>query len=188
VYETKWNDRDRIAKLKTLQIAQAQHLHSIEAMHLQVARPPGGTLSQWHKVGNGLADLVEGRPREKSWSSLSDEEQNAVCLEYLRNPDSSVAPILKHVRQLGGKMPDIDIWAQATDGNPINAYVTYSKKAKIREHIRRLKPYVSNDSHVIIFCECDEIHTADGILFIPTKRVENCLFGQAQYQDFMFRD
>ena len=95
LHETRWNDRDRIAKLKTLQITQARHLLP-EAKHLQVARPRRGTLTGWHKIGDGLANFVEGKPREKIWSSLSDEEQNAVCLEYLRDPESREIPILRH--------------------------------------------------------------------------------------------
>ena len=188
IYETKWNDRDRVAKLKTLQITQARHLLPSEAMHLQVARPRGGTLSQWHKIGDGLANLVEGHPREKTWSSLSDEEQNAVCLEYLRDPDSSDVPVLKYVRQIGGKMPDIDILAQSTDGKPIHAYVSFSTKDELQEHIRRLKPYTGNNSHVIVLCECDEIHTSEGILFVPTSRVEDWLSSHSDYREFLFKD
>jgi hypothetical protein len=188
IYETRWSDRHRVAKLKTLQMIQARQLLPIEAKHLQVARPTGGTLSHWRKIGDGLVNLVERQPRDRTWSSLSDEEQNAVCLEYLRNPDSSDIPRLKYVRQIGGKMPDIDIFAQAIDGKRVHAYVSFSKKTELQEHVERLKPYKGNDSHVIVLCDCDKIHTSDGILFVPTKRVESWLSNRAEYQEFLFKD
>jgi hypothetical protein len=188
VYVTKWNDRDRIARLKTLQIVEARALIPIQAPNLQVARPPFLTISRWDAVRNGLADLVERRPLSRTWRSLGDEEQNIVCAEYLRNPDAAQVPTLKHLLYpVGGKMPDIDIFGYATDGKLLYAYVTFSRRENLQEHIERLRAsYVGHSSHVVVFCDCDAIQESDAILFIPTKHVEQWLANDSEYENHMF--
>jgi len=182
IYETKWAANEfpyeRTAKLKTLQIDRksVKIIAPSHAMSLRAARPRQGTIMRWPSAKNGLKSLVEGIPLEECWDSLSPAEQETVCSEYLRKPDFAECPVLERLLlPVGRTLKDVDIFGYATDKKMLFAQVTYIRKEEARTKIQDLKAYGNPNSHLVFFCDCDEIHAEDGILFVPWKRVENWL-------------
>jgi len=194
IFDTKWAagefPYERTAKLKTLQIDKesVRIVHMHEAMSLRAARPRQGTIKRWHTAQNRLMALVEGTSAEKSWGGLSPAEQETACSEYLRNPDVSDCPVLKHLLlPVGRTLKDVDIFGYATDKKTIFAQVTYGTKEESATKIKDLKAYASPDSRLIFFCDCDKPVFENGIMFIPWKQVESWIRKDGFYLERLFK-
>ncbi len=184
IYKTRWASKERVAKLKTLQIDKksVKIIPPHQAISLRAVRPRGGTLSRWPSAKNRLKCLVEGLSPEEHWDSLFPSEQETVCSEYLREPDVTGCPILERLLlPVGRTLQDVDIYGYATDKKRIFAQVTYFKKEEAKTKIQKLKDHDGSNSHLIFFCNCKKVHFDNGILFIPLKRVENWLKNNKTY-------
>lgn len=195
IYVTKWLPGrftyERKAKLKTLQIDRksVKVISPSKAMSLRAARPRQGTIRRWPSVKDRLKCLVEEMPIAKSWDSLFPSEQETVCCEYLRHPDVTECPTLKRLLlPVGRTLEDVDIFGYAVDGKNLFAQVTYYKKARAKKKIRDLKKYDNLRSHLVFFCDCEEIEFEDNILFIPIERVERLLKNDELYMGKLFAE
>lgn len=193
LYETRWRPGtfpyDRTAKLKTLRLDMVRKIGPGREMALRAARPRQGTVAKWH-VEDRLADVVEGRPVQKSWPRLSTEQQEAACAEYLRDPDSAQCPRLEHLLlPVGRTLRDVDIFGYASDGRLLYVQVTFGGKEESHlkiERLKRYRDYGNSDAHLILFCDCEKVHSDDGILLIPWKRVETWISINPDYQTRLF--
>jgi hypothetical protein len=188
IYETKWAPNEfpyeRTAKLKTLQIDRksVRIISSSQAMSLRAARPRQGTMMRWPSAGNRLKALVEGIPMEEYWDSLSPDMQETVCSEFLRKPDAAECPVLERLLlPVGRTLKHVDIFGYATDKKMLFAQITYSKKEEAGIKIQDLEAYRDSNTHLVFFCDCEEIHIENSVLFIPWKRVEHWLKNDKTY-------
>lgn len=195
IYETKWAPNqfpyERTAKLKTLQIDRksVKIIAPSKAMSLRAARPRRGTIMRWPSAKNRLESLVEGIPLEERWDSLFPAEQETVCSEYLRRPDVVECPVLERLLlPVGRTLKDIDIFGYAADKKMLFAQVTYGRKEEAGTKIQDLKAYGDSNSHLVFFCDCEEIHVENGVLFIPWKRVEHWLKNDKTYLQKLFEN
>lgn len=193
IYETKWLPGEfpyqRKALLKTLRIDRknVRIITPNEAMALRAARPIQGTITRWPSAKNRLKNLVEGIPIDKSWGSLFPSEQETVCSEYLRNPDVAECPTLKRLLlPVGRTLKDVDIYGYAADGKTLFAQVTYSNKYEVNGKIQDLQKYDDSRSHLVFFCNCEDVEYEGNVLFIPVERVQKWLENDKRYQNRLF--
>lgn len=193
ICETKWRAGEfpypREAKLKTLQIGKksVKTLAPNESMSLRASRPRQGTITRWPSVKNRLKNLVEEMPTEISWDNLFPSEQETVCSEYLRNPDTPRCPSLERLLlPVGRTLKDIDIFGYTKDKKMLFAQVTHYKIREARKKIQDLKKYSNPKSHLVFFCNCDDILFKDDILFVPLKRLEKWLKKDKGYVKKLF--
>jgi hypothetical protein len=182
IYLSRWSrERERgkhekgsIAKLKTLQMEKVRRIEPGQAMNLRAVRPQQGTITKWHKARDNIECLIENKPLREDWSSLFPAQQEAVCAEYLRDPDFEECARLEFLLlPVGRTLKDVDICGMARDGKEIFAQVTNYKKndPKCRKKIETLKHYKHGRSQLAFFCVCSGVLEEDGIVFVPTERV-----------------
>jgi hypothetical protein len=54
-----WGSCQRVAALKTVQLADAKTLHPRDHSVIAASRPRQGTISRWHAVGDAVAAIIE---------------------------------------------------------------------------------------------------------------------------------
>jgi len=168
--ERKKGDR---ATLKTLQMEDIRTLKKGDVMELVAARPRMCTITEWKKIKNRLKYYVEGIPIPENWDSLIPGEQEAVCAEYLRNPNIENCPKLDFLLlPVGRTLQDVDIYGCASDGKKIFGQVTYENKdsKKCKQKLDKLREFCGKENHLILFCDCEKIERGD-VLIIPVKKV-----------------
>jgi len=182
---------ERTARLKTLQIDRksVRIIAPSEAMSLRAARPRQGTITRWPSANGALKSLVERVPLEKSYGNLDPSQQEMVCSEYLRNPDFTECPVLEHLLMpIGRTLKAVDIFGYATDKKMLFAQVTFSEKERAAKKIEALKWYDTPNSHLVFFCNCQEIKFDDNILYIPWRRVERWMKKNGAYLQKLFEN
>jgi hypothetical protein len=169
--ERKKGDR---AILKTLQMENVITHKKGEVMELVGARPRMCTITKWKNIKDRLKYYVEGKSIPENWDSLITEQQEAVCAEYLRNPDIENCPKLDFLLlPVGRTLQDIDIYGCASDGKKIFAQVTYENigSNNCKQKLEKLKKFSGKENHLILFCNCEEDNGRDDVLIIPVKKV-----------------
>ena len=195
--ETKWSKDfenpkrkkgDR-AILKMLQMENVITLKKGEVMELVAARPRMCTITKWKNIKGRLKYYVEGIPIHENWDSLTTEQQEAVCAEYLRNPDIENCPKLDFLLlPIGRTLQDIDIYGCASDGKKIFAQVTYENidSNGCRQKLEKLKKFSGKENHLILFCNCENKDEKDDVLIIPVKKVFEWLKKNEKFFDSVF--
>jgi hypothetical protein len=161
------------AILKTLQMENVTTLKKGEVMELVAARPRMCTITEWKIIRDRLKYYVKGIPIPESWNSLTTEQQEAVCAEYLRNPNIENCPKLDFLLlPVGRTLQDVDIYGCASDGKKIFAQVTYEniESKNCKQKLENLK-FGGKENHLILFCNCGNEDEKDDVLIIPVKRV-----------------
>ncbi len=91
-FEGQWGDlyklSGRTAVLKTLQMNPVKKIFAADATALLAARPRQGTLMKWPRVKTMVHNLVEGVTEPQSLADLSPAQQEIMCSEFLRQPES----------------------------------------------------------------------------------------------------
>jgi len=195
IWSKKCNNPERkegdIAILKTLQMENVKKKEPYEAMSLRAAKPRQGTIREWKNIENKLECLVEGKPIAESWNSLSPEQLETVCTEYLRKPDLESCPKLEHLLlPIGRTLEDVDIYGYSTDARKIFAQVTHYKidHPKCKQKIEKFKHYRNKNICNVFFCDCNNVKKEDDILFIPTTKVFEWLKRNEMYLETLFHD
>lgn len=171
IIEGRWNDRDRVARLKTLKLTRVRHITEGAGAAMLSARPRQGAFMRWHKAGRSIIRLVDRLNESPTLADFSADQQEILCSEFLRLEVASASglPRLAHlVLPTGRTMRDIDILGVATDGKQLVAQVTYSPRREVQHKLDRLLPYVAT-SHAILFCETDTVHLDQGIHVVPMR-------------------
>ena len=169
----KWGDisgnTGRTALLKTLRLRRVREVSMLQSVPVLAGRPRQGTLMRWPRAGSAIAQLVEGTKGKLSIANLLPAQQEVLCSELLRLPEMAAMglPIMTQLLMpVGRTMKDIDILGLASDGRRIAVQVTFGA-AKWK--LERLRPFVSDDCHVILFCEAPTVTESDGITIVPLK-------------------
>jgi hypothetical protein len=122
---------------------------------------------------------VEGTSQAASLDTLSPDQQEVICSEFLRSETAAQhgLPLLSHlILPLGRTMKDIDILGLAPDLKRIFAQVTYTTFEESEWKLKRLRPYGERgDAHCILFCRADKPVKSDGIHIFPMQVVFEAL-------------
>jgi hypothetical protein len=174
----KWgkiNHREgRTAILKSLRLGSVKIVKPSDYATILVGRPRQGTLNRWPSAGPLIESLVENKAIDPALASLSFEQQEILCSEFLRLPETAalgLPTLASFVLPIGRTMKDIDVIALATDGKPIFAQVTFSEPARAPWKLERLLKYHDERGcHLLLFCNIEEITAQQGVTLIPLRK------------------
>lgn len=172
-----WSDRSypkRTAVLKSVRLTNAKLISPADSAAILVGRPRQGTLMHWWRAGASIQHLVEETFAEPALDSLSPDQQEILCSEFLRLDITSDLglPTLAHLLlPVGRTMKDLDIYGLSSDGQIIMAQVTHSPLSHVRGKLERLRHYaVSKSSQLLLFCQHERIEQIDGVTVVPIDR------------------
>lgn len=201
IYRAKWTntidnpDREGTdAALKTVQLEDVRTIEMNEAIGLRAGIPRQGTIVRWRKCGTRLAALVEGTSPSPEWGSLSTEQQEAACAEFLRHHEGNHPRVEFLLLPVGRTLKDVDIYGLDSEGHKVLAQVTYHEPGnkQFREKLEKLKDYASNDSGVklVYFCRCEDIMEDEEVHYIPVESENGGVMGWIKanpvYSDALF--
>lgn len=181
LFKGTWGSRNnrsgRAAVMKTLLLTRTKTVKPSQYAVISVGRPRQGTIMKWPSAGKVIADIVEGRAGERSLMDLSADQQEILCSEFLRTGDAVALGLPKLARlvlPVGRTMRDIDIAALAEDGSRIYVQVTYGSREHSQHKIVKLKRYIGERCHLILFCQCEKPARRDSIYEIPLTLAYEC--------------
>jgi len=170
-----WGLEGRTAILKTLQLQKVKVVNPCDYAVILVGRPRQGTLMRWPNAGKLIENLVEGKEGQVTLETLSPDQQEILCSEFLRSQDIRRfgLPCLAHlILPVGRTMKDVDILGLATDGKRIFAQVTFASFKQATWKMARLRKYKSaGGSHLILFCDIDSPTVIDDVTVFPIGTV-----------------
>jgi hypothetical protein len=170
-----WGLEGRTAKLKSLQLQKDKVVNACDYAVILVGRPRLGTLMRWPNAGKLIENLVEGNEAQITFETLSPDQQEILCSEFLRSQDARRfgLPCLAHlILPVGRTMKDLDILGLATDGKRIFAQVTFVPFQQATGKMAGLRTYRSaGGSHLILFCDIDRPTIIDEITVFPISTV-----------------
>ena len=133
---------------KTVIIENIKEIPYSEYPILNTIRPIRNTISRWPKAEKILPYIYNDEPLPFKVSSLTSEQLELICSEYLKILKVINAPLLK----VGGSQPKIDISGIGIDGKRVYAQVSFKEgKKEIEKKIELLKAFESEDSILIYF-------------------------------------
>jgi hypothetical protein len=173
----KWGNQNdlqgRTAILKTLRLTKFRLVKPGDYAVLSVGRPRQGTIRRWYRAGKAIENLVENRKTKPQLSDLSTAQQETLCSEYLRLPEveSVGLPRLTHLLLPPGRtMRDIDIIGLAASGKLLVAQVTFAALSNVGGKRDRLLTFRGPNTHLVLFCDCTQPQTQDGIMVFPLQK------------------
>lgn len=131
-------------------------------------RPPFWSVCEWEGAEDQLRAVWQGELPPYEVGSLTTDQLELVCEEFLRIVDDSYC----RTSDIGGTMSDVDIIGASGD-ELVWAQVTQGGEAKVQDKIGKLGDYTEEDARVIIFAPAssrpEEIDP--DITFIPVEGV-----------------
>lgn len=178
LFQGAWGDVNecggRIAILKTVRLDKVIMVNPLDYAVLQAGRPRQGAVNRWPSAKNAIENIVERKRSKPTLQSLSPPQQEILCSEFLRLPqaESQGLPRLAHLAlPTGSTMRDIDIVGIASDGKTLLAQVTFALLSNAGWKLDHLRPYNEpTRSHVILFCDCQQSKSVDGITIFPIQK------------------
>lgn len=175
----RWDgDTRRKAILKTIRVQRAKWIPTSEHAIVSAGRPRQGTFVRWHRAGDVIERLVEGRPLEARVENLTPDRLEMMCSEYLRTNIAKRAglPKLKFaLMPVGRTMRDVDILGAAEDGRKILAQVTKHEPhgPDFDDKLQRLKLTKGKaNEHLIMFCDTPRNTVIeDGVHLVSIKQI-----------------
>lgn len=165
----------RTAVLKALPLQKVKLVKPQNYAVIFVGRPRHWTLSRWPRARNIIENIVEERESAPNFESLSSEQQEILCSEYMRLPEAENAglPLMANLLlPVGRTMRDIDILGVDTTGTRIFAQVTYLDLRQAQGKLRRMSRYKDEiESHLVLFCKHDKVEIVEGVLVFPIEKV-----------------
>jgi hypothetical protein len=165
----------RTAVLKTLKMHRVKEIFTADATALLAARPRQGTLMKWPKVRMMVQNLVEGVTVPQSLADLSPAQQEVMCSEFLRQPESAAAglPVMQTLLlPVGSTLRDLDIYGLTSHGEKIAAQVTYSKFDFVAWKLDKLKGYRDLPNVIsLMFCDAEKDFVHEGTKVFPLSEV-----------------
>lgn len=173
LFEGEWeNKKGREAILKTLPLTKVRMVHPSEYLIISSGRPRQGAIKVWRSSGDKIRCLVENIPLKPELSNLSPTQQEVFCSEYLRyglDTTGMLPTIESYLLPIGRTLIDIDIVGLSTKGQKIYAQVTYNSFKNSKDKFAKLKKYISKDTQLILFCQCEKPQLIDSIIVYPLQ-------------------
>jgi hypothetical protein len=173
IFEGEWGTKEnRKAILKTLPLKNVRQIHLSEYLIISSGRPRQGTIKIWRNSGDRIKYLVENIPLKPTLFNLSPTQQEVFCSEYLRyNLDTTgmLPSIESYLLPIGRTLIAVDIAGLSPKGQKIYAQVTYFSFEDSKEKFNNLKRYLSKDTQLILFCQCEKPQLIDNIIVYPLQ-------------------
>jgi len=174
-----WGSRSgrdgREAILKSLPLEKVKLVSPSDLAVIFSARPRQGTIMRWRRAGQTVENAVEGKRAAPSLSSLSPDQQEIMCSEFLRSADAVGLGLPKLVHLLlpvGRTMKGIDICGISDSNRMVFAQVTYLRLEDCGEKLEALLQYRNADRNtLVLFCGCPQSKYKDGVNIVPLQRV-----------------
>jgi hypothetical protein len=131
-------------------------------------RPPFWSICDWDGGEDQLRAIIRGELPPYDVGSLTTDQLEIVCEEYLRIVDDSY----HRTATIGGTTSDVDIIGASGD-DLVWAQVTQGATEKVQRKIKKLGDYTDEEARVIIFAPANSRpETMDeNITFIPVEGV-----------------
>jgi len=153
---------------KTVMIENIKEIPYSKYPILNAIRPIRNTISRWPKAEKILPYIYNNKPLPFKVSSLTSEQLELICSEYLKILKVINAPLLK----VGGSQPKIDISGIGIEGKRVYAQVSFKEsKKEIENKIELLKAFESEDSILIYFGPKKLSEDFERITYIAIEKV-----------------
>ncbi len=153
---------------KTVTIENIKEIPYLKYPILKTIRPIINTISRWPKAEKILPYIYNDEPLPFEVSSLTFEQLELICSEYLRIHKVINAPLLK----VGGSQPKIDISGIGIDNKKVYAQVSFKEsKKEIEKKVELLKAFESKDSILIYFGPKNSSVNFKDIIYISIEDV-----------------
>lgn len=153
---------------KTVQLENIKRISYAKYPILNSIRPIRNTISRWLKAKKILTYIYKGEHLPFEVSSLTPEQLELICSEYLKMFKVINSPLLR----VGGSQPKIDISGIGIEGKRVYAQVSYKDiKREIRKKIDSLKSFESEDSILIYFGPKIMKEIFEGVTYIAIEDV-----------------
>lgn len=131
-------------------------------------RPPFWSVCEWNGAAEQLRAIVKGDLKPYKVGSLTTDQLEIVCEEYLRIVDNNYY----RTAEIGGTTSDIDIMGVSGD-ELVWAQVTQGNEPAVRTKIEKLGDYTEEDARVIIFApeRSRPKNLDEEITFVPIEGV-----------------
>jgi len=175
------NRAGREAVLKSLKLTHVHNIPPEQTIAFTPAQPRQGTFCRWRRVGDRVANIVNG-VSEMGMDSLTPDLQEVMCLEYLRTERAREQglPVLRcTLMPVGRTMKDIDILGVSESGKTLSVQVTYKCLHQDDPKLQKLDPYQSNGNETVFFCRCKKPQKINGHFVFPLQKV---------FEDFCIED
>jgi hypothetical protein len=192
LFRGKWGNRykGRTAILKT-PAEDVKLVDPLEYAVLAVDRPRQGTIMRWHLGKKTVQNLVESRRSKPQLSDLSPRQQEILCSEFLRLPDSKSRglPRLAHLLLPTGRtMRDIDIIGIDMNGKRVIAQVTFGDQNAVKWKIDRLQRYhAPGRARLLLFCDCKRRVEDRGVTIFPIGEAYRIFTGTSSGKRWLAR-
>ncbi len=193
LFEGSWGSRygieGRPAILKTIQLRKVRIVKPSECVVILVGRPRQGTIMRWPSAGKLIQNLVNGAQQAASLDSLSPDQQEILCAEFLRSEASTQhgLPRLAHLLlPVGRTMKDIDILGIAADLKRLFAQVTFVPLKQIDRKLSRLRAYDNGQGeHLILFCDVERPVNRERVMVFPVRTAFEAFTGSLIGQQWL---
>lgn len=153
---------------KILQLENIKRIFYAKYPILNSMKPIKGTISRWLKAKEILPYIYRGKHLPLKVSSLTPEQLELICSEYLKMFKIINAPLLK----VGGSQSKIDISGLGLEGKKVYAQVSFKdSKSEIENKIDLLKSFEFEDSILIYFGPKAINKIFKGVTYIAIKDV-----------------
>lgn len=164
----------RTAVLKALPIGKVRMVRPRDHAVILVGRPRHWTLSRWPSARNVIENIVEERQASESLDSLSPDQQEILCSEFMRLPraeDDELPSLAQLLLPVGRTMRDIDILGVDASGRMIFAQVTRLDLNQALGKLRRMSHYKDEtDGHVVLFCHHTKPEYVEKVYVFPIQQ------------------
>ncbi|MCU4799779.1 hypothetical protein OB920_05290 [Halobacteria archaeon HArc-gm2] len=156
--------------LKALQLSDVR-LVSIEdypVIFESSVRPPFWSISNWENGEPHLRAIINDSNKPFKVSSLTPDEIEVVCEEFLRTVDDNY----RSLATVGGQTADVDITG-VSDENRIWGQVTMGDEGKVNEKLETLMQYSGESTGVLMFAPngSEPQELPDGVTYLPVETV-----------------
>lgn len=161
---------DDVRVLKALQLSDVNRV-SIEEYPVifeSSVKPPFWSISNWDKAEIHLRAIINDQSKPFKVGSLTPNEIEILCEEYLRIVNRNYRSLTK----VGGQTADVDI-SGASEESRIWGQVTMGGADKIQDKMDSLTDYVGDSTHVLMFAPMDSKpeELPEGVTFLPVEAV-----------------
>lgn len=179
LHKGKWGSHDkyggREAILKVIQLSKSKKLAQLESVSFKSIQPQQGTICVWAKIGTRVERLVENKKSQKIFSDLTTDQQEVMCMEFMRLSESrkvGLPRIETTLTPIGRTMKDVDIYALSVDRKFIVCQVTFHKFSDASKKLKLLIPFTkSRNTITILFCDIERKEYINGVLVFSIKKV-----------------
>ena len=169
------NYEGREAILKVVKLSKTKILNRTETISFNSIQPQQGTICVWSKVGVRIERLVEDKILKKTFSYLTTDQQEVMCMEFMRLKESlkvGLPRIATTLTPVGRTMKDVDIFAISSEQKFIICKVTNYKFLNATNKLNLLIPLTKTKNTItILFCDIENEKFINGVLIFPIKKV-----------------